>query len=496
MSAICVSIGRGRHRHAIAEHQHLVQQGAQLVELRVDCIQSEVNLTRLLKDRPGPVIVTCRRQRDGGHWQKSEAERVMLLRQAIAMGVEYIDLEEDIAAEIPPFGKTKRIVSLHNFHETPDDLAEIHKRLAGLKADVVKIATMAHSPHDNVRMLQLVKQASLPTVGLCMGDVGTPSRVLAGKFGAPFSFATLNAERTLAPGQLTFDQMKQIYRYETIGPETEVYGVIADPVGHSLSPLIHNAGFAQLKLNKVYLPFRVPREHLAQFIADAPTLGIKGISVTIPHKEDILAHVKKADEASQQIGAANTVLFRDEGPVAYNTDYRAAMANIDQLFELDKNPQALAGKTCLVLGAGGVAHALVYGLKQRGADVAVSSRTLERAESLASRFACRSVAWSARHTLAPLLIINGTPVGMHPNVDETPYDAHHLRDGTAVFDTVYNPEQTLLIKSARDFNCKTITGVDMFVQQAALQFKLFTGHDLALEPLRQLLRRAINAARF
>jgi 3-dehydroquinate dehydratase/shikimate dehydrogenase len=323
MSIICVSIGRGRHRATIAEHKHLAEQGAKLVELRLDCIQTRINLQRLLAERPCPFIVTIRRVRDGGHWKGSEADRITLLRQAIAAGVDYVDLEEDIAASVPRFGKTKRIVSLHNFLETPHDLEMIHAKLAGMNADVVKIATMAHTPGDNMRMLRLVKNAKVPTVGLCMGDMGVPTRILGAKFGAPFSFATFHADRALAPGQLTYEQMKETYRYENIDAQTEVYGVVADPVSHSLSPLIHNAGFKALKLNKVYLPFRVPREHLAQFLKDGPELGIQGLSVTIPHKEEVLKLVSKADDASKHIKAANTVVFRPDGPVAYNTDYRA-----------------------------------------------------------------------------------------------------------------------------------------------------------------------------
>ena len=184
---ICVSIGRGRHRHMIAEHQHLVEQGAELVELRVDYINGDVNLKRLLADKVGPVIITCRRQQDGGKWAGSEEARLMLLRTAIAEGVDYVDMEEDIANQIPRFGKTKRIISLHDFTKTPENLTEIHQRLAALDADVVKIATMANTPHDNLRMLQLMQNADTPTVALCMGEMGTPSRILAGKFGAPFA---------------------------------------------------------------------------------------------------------------------------------------------------------------------------------------------------------------------------------------------------------------------------------------------------------------------
>jgi len=204
---ICVSIGRGRHRHAIAEYRHLVTQGAELVELRLDYINGEPNVRRLIGDRPCPVVITCRRDRDGGKWSGSEEQRMMLLRTAIAEGVEYVDLEDDIAGSIPRFGPTKRIISHHDFRKTPDDLEAIHSRICDLDADIAKICTMANNPHDNVRILRIVEQSEVPTVGMCMGDIGVPTRILAGKFGSPFTYATFHHERALAPGQLSFDQM-------------------------------------------------------------------------------------------------------------------------------------------------------------------------------------------------------------------------------------------------------------------------------------------------
>jgi len=478
----------------IAEYKHLAEQGAKLVELRLDFIQTEPNLKRILKERFCPVVITCRRSKDGGIWKGSEKQRLLLIRTAIAEGVEYVDLEEDIAGDIPRFGKTKRIVSYHNFQETPDDLQAIHDRLAKLNADIVKIATMAHSPHDNLRMLRLVREAQVPTAAMCMGDIGTPSRILSGKFGAPFTYATFHIERTLAPGQLAYATMRDVYRYESIQPDTEVYGVIADPVAHSLSPLVHNAGFAQLGMNRVYVPFRVPREDLHQFLEDAEELGIKGLSVTIPHKEAVLPLLSHKDEAVEGIGAANTIVIRGGRRIGYNTDARAAVDSVEHTMALpDEN--ALTGKQALVLGAGGVARAVVYGLKLRGADVVISGRTLERAEMLAHQMKARAVGWAMRHSIRADMIVNCTPVGMHPNVDETPYDGVNLKPECVVFDTVYNPEQTLLIKQARLAGCTAITGVDMFVGQAAVQFKLFTNQDAPLEVMRNVVRRAISAAR-
>lgn len=480
----------------IAEHRHLVEQGAELVELRLDYLRGPVNVKRLVDDRPSPVVIACRRECDGGKFTESEQQRLMLLRTAIAEGVEYVDLEEDIAGQVPRFGKTKRIVSLHDFRKTPDDLEAVHRRLAALDADIVKIATLANHPGDNLRMLRLVAQSKVPTVGICMGDMGTPSRILAGRFGAPFTYATFHHERALAPGQLSFEQMTRVYRYDEINRETDVYGVIADPVGHSLSPLIHNAAFAHLKLNKVYVPFRVPREALARFIDEGPQMGIRGLSVTIPHKEAVIPKLTEVDAAARGIGAVNTVVFEGEKRIGYNTDYRAAMASLEEALSgngTQENP--LKGKAALVLGAGGVGKAIAYGLVHRGSHVTLTDGEAERASQLAERLKCRWVEWAARHTVSADVLVNCTPVGMHPNVDETPFDRHHLRPMMVVFDAVYNPENTLLTKEARARNCKVITGVDMFVRQACMQFRLFTGHDGPAELMREVIKRATAAAK-
>jgi 3-dehydroquinate dehydratase/shikimate dehydrogenase len=480
----------------IAEYKHLAEQGVKLVELRLDYIDREVNLKRILAERPAPVIITCRREKDGGRWTGSEQARQMLLRSAIVEKVDYIDLEDDIAGNVPRYGSTKRIISYHNFRETPADLDELHARLAALDADVVKIATMAHNPHDNLRMMRLVKNAKLPTVGLCMGEIGTPTRILANKFGSTFTYASFQHERSLAPGQVGYKQMLEIYHFDDITPETEVFGVIADPIGHSLSPIIHNAAFHQLKMKRVYCPLRVPREDLKQFMDDCDELGIKGLSVTIPHKEEVLPLITKSDSSVQGIGAANTIVFKDGDRTAYNTDYRAAMESMERAVGDITTDKPFAGKTVLILGAGGVSKALAYGSKRRGADVVITSRNFERADDLARRVDGRAVEWESRYNIKPDILVNGTPVGMHPNVDETPYERRHLRPSTIVFDTVYNPENTLLIKDARQQGCPIITGVDMFVGQAALQFKLFTGQEAPLETMRAEMKRAIGAAKY
>lgn len=494
---ICVSIGRSRHKHLLAEYQELVKRGAELVELRLDYVASRLNLQRLVKDRPCPCVVTCRREEDGGKFTGTEEQRQMILREAIALQVEYVDLESDIADKIPRYGKTKRIISYHNFRHTPDDLQEIYDSLAKLDADVVKITTMGQNPHDNVRMLEMVKQADLPTVGMCMGDIGTPSRILMARYGAPFTYATFHHERALAPGQLSFDQMQEIYHYDNIDENTEVYGVIADPIAHSLSPHIHNAALAERGINAVYIPFRVPADALSEFVADVPRIGIKGLSVTIPHKEAVAKHVTKVTPAVKGIKAANTLVFRDGEIVGCNTDCTAAMGSLEDAMggkQGDDSP--LTDKRVLLLGAGGVSRAIAYGLQQRKARTFIASRTRERSEKLAAEFGAKAVDWSARHTVATDVVINGTPIGMHPNVDETPYNRSYLKPSMIVFDTVYNPESTLLIKEARSHGCKTVTGVEMFVRQAGLQFNLFTGEEPPLDVMRSTLKRVTGPVKF
>jgi len=480
----------------IAEHKHMVESGAELVELRLDYINGTVNLKRLLTDRPSPVIATCRREEDQGKWEGTEQQRQMVLRAAIVEGVDYVDLEEDIAGSIPRYGDTKRIVSMHDFRETPADLDAVYERLAQYDPDFIKIATMAHSPTDNLRMLEMMNRATIPTIGICMGEMGTPSRILSARFGAPFTFATFHHERTLAPGQLSYSQMKSVYNYDRINEDTAVFGVIADPVGHSLSPVIHNAAFKELNLNAVYAPFRVPREDLDAFLADARALGIRGLSVTIPHKEAVIAHANETTDAVYAIGAANTLLLKTGGAKALNTDYSAAIGSLTDSYGSHSGDTPLKGRRALMLGAGGVARAIVYGLVEAGAEVVIASRTFSRAEDLAKKMKATAVEWDRRHDVKADIIVNGTPIGMHPNVDESPYDHRYLKTSMTVFDTVYNPGRTLLLKHAREQKCRTVSGVEMFVRQAGEQFKHFTGNDAPIEVMTEALKRTIQAARY
>ena len=493
---ICVSIGRTRHKMVMMEHRSLAEKGAELVELRLDWVARSPDVNRLIKDRPTPVVITCRRPEDKGRWKRSEEQRQAVLRTAIVSEVEYVDLEDDIADQIPRYGKTKRIISHHNFDETPDNLEEIYTSLCEKDPDIVKLVTMANSPDDSVRMLKLVANAKVPTIGFCMGEYGVMSRILCGKYGSPFTYATFSRERELAPGQLSCSEMSQIYRYDQIGPETPLYGVIGDPVAHSLSPLIHNAAFRYDKIDAVYVPFRVPKDRLAETLKEFDWLNVQGYSVTIPHKAGALKFAGEADEASQTMKVANT-LFRDKDNKwqARNTDYEAALDSIrlglDPKGESEGDP--INGKQVLLLGAGGVSRAIGAGIMNAGGALTISNRSRVRGEKLADELGCSYTTWENRGGGRYDIVVNGTAVGMHPNVNETPFAQNLLMDDMLVFDTVYNPENTLLLKQARERGCKTVSGIEMFVRQAAAQYKLFTGREAPLEAMRTTLRKGISA---
>lgn len=495
---ICATIGRGRHSSLAEEWKQAAAAGVELVELRVDCLRREPELKRVLAERPTPFIFTIRRGADGGIWRGTEERRQQLLREAIAMGVDYVDLEMDIASKIRRFGKTKRIVSYHNLRGTPAEIADIAEQCDEMDADIVKVATLAGSLADALRVLELGKRAQVPTITIAMGEVGFFTRVLGAKFGAPLSYSGFNPERTFAPGMAPHHVLKRDYFYNEINAETQVFAVVGDPIEQSLSPAIHNAAFRHLGLNMVMVPFLIPAGTLASALKELGWLNITGFSVTIPHKEDLVTLLDQKDGAVERTGSCNTLVLQDGKKIGHNTDYRAAMDTLEGgmggMTEQGTSP--LLDKQVLVLGAGGVARSIAFGVARRGASVTITNRHDERATSLAEQVGCRTVNWGQRASTLAEVIINCTPVGMHPDVDDTPVPpAAFNKPNMVAFDTIYHPENTMFLKLARERGCTVINGVDMFIRQAAEQFKLYTGKDAPTDVMRETLKRKLGPIR-
>jgi 3-dehydroquinate dehydratase / shikimate dehydrogenase len=497
---ICVTIGRGRHASLAEEWKAAADAGAQLVEIRADCLRRDPDLKRILAERPTPLVFTLRRGADGGLWRGSEDKRQQLLREAIAAGVDYVDLEMDIATKIRRYGKTKRIVSYHNLKKTPAEIADIAEQCDEMDADVVKVATSAATIADASRVLELGTRAQVPTITIAMGEIGVFTRILGAKFGAPFTYSGFNPERTFAPGMLPFRVLQRDYFYDQIDAQTEVFAVIGDPIQQSLSPAIHNAAFRHLGLNKVLVPILVPADTLADSLKELAWLNIKGFSVTIPHKEELVKLLDQKDGAVERTGSCNTLVIQDGKKIGYNTDYRAAMDSLEEALAGPDGPTGgdspLLDKQVLILGAGGVARSIAFGLTRRGASVTITNRHDERATELAQEAGCRTVNWGQRASTLAEIIVNCTPVGMHPDVDDTPVPpAAFNKPGMTAFDTIYHPENTMFLKLARERDCKTVSGADMFVRQAGAQFKLYTGQEPPLDVMRETLRRKLGPIR-
>jgi 3-dehydroquinate dehydratase/shikimate dehydrogenase len=480
---------------------------ADVVELRMDYAPA-ADLRQLLEKRTGPVIVTNRPAREGGAFSGPEDERLALLQRAVDLGAEYVDVEWDSVGRIrrgplarrsfSEGGRTKLIVSRHDFQRTPDDLVRMHADIVRSGADIAKIACLARDLSDNLRIFELLRSAKHPTIALCMGELGLISRILGRKFGNVLTYASLRAGSESAPGQITAAELHDLYRYKKIGRSTAIYGVIANPVAHSMSPAIHNAAFEETGLDAVYVPLKVETDPVA-FVKAFRSLDVQGYSVTLPHKEAILPAMDEVDDLARRIGALNTVANRNGRLLGTNTDVTAAVTALEEALSGDParrkpaNRSPLSGKRVLLIGAGGAARAVAFGLVARGAKVTVANRTHERAVRLAQELGCDSCALSELGSYQADVLINTTSVGMRPNVEETPAPASILRKNTVVFDAVYNPPETRLIREAKAAGCRTITGIAWFVNQAAAQFELWTGKSAPREVMERVIRKKLSA---
>jgi 3-dehydroquinate dehydratase/shikimate dehydrogenase len=491
---ICTVIGRTRHRMVLAEMVEAARVGADLIELRLDFVARALDLNRIIAEKKCELVATVRRPTDGGRWAGSEDARKMLLRQVIVTGgFEWVDLETDIADEIRRFKNVKRIISYHNFKEVPPDLDEIYAKMCDQDPDVVKIAVMAKTLADNKTILDLMKKAKRPTVAFGMGDFGFPSRLIGAALGAPFVYAAFNKERGIVPGMPSFSEVKKLYRIERVNQDTKVYAVVGDPIAHSLSPLVHNAAFAALGINALYVPVWATKGHFPMCLHTFDGV-IDGYSVTIPHKETAAHEAGWRDKTVDEVHAANTLVRGDHGFKAYNTDYQAFS---DTLYAALPSPPGggvpdLHKCPVLVLGAGGMARAAAHALARAHCTLWISSRNHHHAVKLANEIGGEALEWHARHKEGCKIAVNCTPVGMHPNVDDSPLHVSYLKPELTVFDCVYTPETTLLVKQARDSCCKVITGVDLFVRQAGMQFQLFTGQEPPYDVMAKAMRRALS----
>lgn len=479
---ICIPITSNTVAEAIVDIKK-AEKIADIIELRVDYI-SNPDLKILIESTQKPVILTNRKKSEGGLYEGDETERVKLLEDAIAFEADYIDIEYST----PEFlleklkknkSKTRLILSYHNFQKVPENLHEIFDEMLQRDFDIIKLAVMANSIEDNLKIFEIIKKANrkhIKIIAFCMGEHGEISRILSPVFGGYMTFGSLSRGKESAPGQIQGDVLKNIYRSNELNADVNIYGLIGNPVKESVGYLIHNKSFIINNLNNIYLPFLV--DDLPAFI-NCYRGYFKGMSVTMPFKEEIIPLLDEIDDTAKKIGAVNTLLMKDGKLFGCNTDCSGAVKALEEKTELK-------GKKILLIGAGGVARAIGFGVREKGAVPAVYDVDDQKASSLASDLGCEAIPADAYISRFEILI-NCSPVGMYPDIDKTPVPKERLKKDMIVFDAVYNPFKTRLLKEAEQTGCITIPGVELFVNQAVDQFELWTGQPAPKELMKKII---------
>jgi len=476
---------------AMSRQVREASQIARTIELRLDWLQSDAERARLVrwlkKHRPANVtfLATCRRKEGGGKFAGDIARQLLWLSQAGEAGCQWCDVEMETFRELPEgflrsYPVPSRIMlSIHDFERTPSLPHDIVVARHG-QVDAVKIAAHAKTIADSVRMLKLAHH-SRNFVAVPMGDVGLPARLLALREGSELAYAPI-AEAT-APGQVSLKETLHLYRPHLLNRKTRVYGVIGDPVGHSLSPLLHNTGFTKRRINAVCLPFLV--HQLGDFLKAIPEFGIRGFSVTIPHKQTILKHLKECEPLAAEIGAANTVVVRRDGSLyGCNTDYVGVMRALE-------NKLRITGSRVLIFGAGGSARAAAFALARAGAQVGICARRESAAKQLARAIGGEDIPRRALRTESFDAILNATPVGMHPHEGISPLAARELQC-RIVMDLIYRPERTRLLEIAAQKGIATVSGVSMFLAQGFAQWEIWTGKSAPEAAMRRAVFSALR----
>jgi 3-dehydroquinate dehydratase/shikimate dehydrogenase len=498
MTQLCGSIFVESAEQARRDALLAAEAGADMLELRLDLLVEPMELPEM----PLPYIATCRPTREGGLSLLNDSARLDLI-DACAQQAAYIDIELDTYVRRPDISDFSRyprrlIVSTHDFKgrpPIPSRLVEMAER----RAEVHKIVWMARSVRDNIEAFELLQQRIRPTIALCMGEAGLISRVLAKKFGAFLTYVSLRPEEATAPGQPTIEQIKRLYRWDSIQADTKVYGVVGCPIAHSLSPAVHNAAFDESGENAVYLPMLVQsgyesfKAFMEEFLAFAP-LDLSGLSITIPHKENALRYLREKgaqiDPLCDEAGSVNTIVISASTLRGFNTDYDAIVQTLCTTLRVQ--PEALGDLRIAVIGAGGTARTAVAALAKLGATIVVYNRTREKGEQIAREFDGKigKVVAARLEKLCDScchIFINATPIGMHPDVEASPFGDRipNLSSETLAFDTIYNPPKTKLLQQAEAAGARTVGGMEMFIRQAARQFEIWSGKSAPVATMRR-----------
>ena len=468
------------------------QKQSRVVELRQDWLRNDAERMRFLgwlgKQRGwrGTFLATCRRIEGGGKFEGDVERELFWLGNARNAGCQWCDLEIETFRRLP--GRTvaglglppRVMLSLHDFKRTP----KLPKKMslpAGSGVQLMKVAAEARTIVDGARLLELTRR-SKNFVATPMGATGLPSRILALREGSALAYAPVAA--ATAPGQVSLAELKDLYRAHLLTKRSRVYGVIGEPVSHSLSPMLHNTGFIERGIDAVYLPFLV--HELRDFVECIGDFELRGFSVTHPHKQGILKYVKECDPLAAEIGAVNTVVVRRDGSLAgSNTDYIGLLSALEE-------KMTVKGSRFLIYGAGGVARAAALALVRSGGSVVFCARRKAAGKQLARAFGGEVIPRAALRRENFDAVLNATPVGMLPNPELSPLTAGELRC-KLVMDLITRPYRTKLLQIAAQKGIATIPGVEMLLAQGYAQWELWTGQPAPKAAIRRAVLAAVRA---
>lgn len=492
---ICIALGVDDPRKLLRYARDEADEGNRFFEFRLDYLKEPAKGTDVIRtflgEYPGcQVLATCRREANHGHFTGSLDEQFAILDAAISAGSGSVDVEIESAEKARSairklHERAGVIISYHNFSATPV-LEPILRRMSRVPASAYKIVTMAKKPSDNGRLLSLVRtQTRTPLIVMAMGAVGFPSRVLSPVFGGMFTYAARASGSGTAPGQVSAHVLRHLYRLEKLARTAKIYGVIADPVAHSISPNVHNRAFQARRLDGVYLPFLVEPRRLKDFFELATQLPLAGFSVTIPHKEKVIRHLDVVAPLARRIGAVNTV-WRKAGK------WRGTNTDVDGVvIPLGKHVR-LAKSSVLVVGSGGAARGAAFALADQGAKVTITGRDEDRAQILALARASGADVITRGEVDSHYFdaLVHATPLGMHPRVDECFFSGRIPAD--VVLDMVYNPLETALLARARQQKKAVVPGTRMFLEQATRQFEIWTGGSAPRTAMERAMMEALE----
>jgi len=475
---IAVALGFPAAAQLIRAAECEYKDGNAFLEFRLDYLtdpSSGIQATRALCNKfpDACILATCRHQRHHGSFTGSIEQQLAILKDAAQAGSTAVDIEiesaEQAKAALAPLRECAALmVSYHNFESTPP-LARIWQRLQRIPADAYKAAVTARKPSDNLRVLEFAREHQHPPlIAFAMSEIGLATRILAPSVGCPFTYAAPRENSGTAPGQIAASLMHSLYRCEKLGRQTRVYGVVAHPVAHSKSPLIHNRAFQARRIDAVYLPFLVSPAHLNDWMKFASALPIAGFSVTIPHKQRILAHLDIVEPFAKRVGAVNTVWRKGGKWRGTNTDAEGVLKPLSRRLRL-------AHARILIAGYGGAARSAAIALAEAGANVTITGRNLKSAQALARAAKANAIPLPEAQAAHFDALVHATPVGMSPRPAECLFDGRIPAE--IVLDMVYNPRETLLLQRAKQQGATVISGSEMLIEQAARQFEIWTGES-------------------